>query len=244
VRALLYDGSWEGFLSGVFACFEHKPPEDATLLPAGRVQPPALFEPLGVAVCPERAARVEAGMYRLGADVPATVYKAWLSEKDGMEDDIVAALRVGFAERRNPFPSLELPFVRRAALAAKSVGHEAQRLLGLLRFTRIADDLYGADFGHDYNLLPLIGAHFHTRFPDRRLIIRDTARRIAILSDPSGWSITPLPDGPLVPLPSAEDSAALWKRYFKAIANPERLNPALQRRFVPLKYRQYITEFE
>ncbi|OHD74030.1 MAG: hypothetical protein A2177_14630 [Spirochaetes bacterium RBG_13_68_11] len=39
--------------------------------------------------------------------------------------------------------------------------------------------------------------------------------------------------------PSAED---LWRRYFAAIANPERRNPRLQRKLMPVRYREFMVE--
>jgi predicted DNA-binding helix-hairpin-helix protein len=38
---------------------------------------------------------------------------------------------------------------------------------------------------------------------------------------------------------SAED---LWRRYFAAIANPERRNPRLQRKLMPVRYREFMVE--
>ena len=35
----------------------------------------------------------------------------------------------------------------------------------------------------------------------------------------------------------------LWKTFYQAIAIEERKNPKLQRNMMPLRYREYMTEF-
>jgi len=43
---------------------------------------------------------------------------------------------------------------------------------------------------------------------------------------------------------SEEDYRRLWKQYFAVMATKERVNPKLQRQFVPIRYRQHLPEFE
>ncbi len=238
---LLYDGSWDGFLTAVFEAFVLK--GDVDIQNVDRMQEGGLFDVKVLETDRSKADRVAAGIERLGTDVSISCYSAWLSERDGIENDILCTLRLGFKEKRNPLPSREVDCVRKTALASRAVGFEAHRLKGLLRLHHIDGNLYGADFGHDYNILPLVAEHFHDRFRDQRLVIRDTKRRIAIVSDQSGWDIRPLPEGPITPLPEDGVFEELWKHYFIKISNPARINLKLQQKFVPKKYRKFLVEF-
>ena len=237
---LIYENSWAGFLCAVFAAFPLK--ESCKLSRKGDIS--FIYDSQDVITDQTRAQRVEAGMTRLGAEVSAICYRAWLSEKENIEDDILASLRRGFEVNADPFPLLMYPEVRRTVLASRHVGMEAHRFLGLTRLKHVRDDLYAADFTHDYNLLPLMGTHFADRFGDQRLIIRDIERRHALICGGGVWEIRALPNGEIPPLPEDGEFERSWRSYFEAIANPARKNLRLQMKFVPLKYRAHLTEFQ
>lgn len=239
---LVYENSWEGFLSAVFEAFKRK--DGFELARADCVCGVTLFERAEIAAHEPHARRVQRGMDRLGDAVAATAYQAWLSEKDGIENSIVMMLKRGFGENTDPLPLLMHPEIRAVVLASRHVGREAHRFLGLTRLKHVHGDLYAADFTHDYNLLPLMGEHFCARFGDQRIVIRDAARRQALVTGRGAWEIRRLPEGEIAPLPPDSMFEDLWRSYFDAIANPARKNLKLQQKFVPLKYRAHLTEFQ
>jgi len=54
----------------------------------------------------------------------------------------------------------------------------------------------------------------------------------------------PSPSVLLMPVSeSEEDIRVLWKQYFEVMAIKERVNPNLQRQFVPVRYRKHLPEF-
>lgn len=239
---LVYENCWDGFLSAVFETFLRK--DGCDLVRENRFTGESLFGSVRVKTCGTRALRIQNGMDKLGANVGATIYQAWLSERTDIENDIVKTLKRGFDEKRDPLPLLMCPEVRRVMLASRLVGHESQRFLGLTRLKHVHGDLYAADFTHDCNLLPLMGDHFCGRFGDQRIVIRDIERRQALVTGHGCWEITALPDGEIAPLPPDGEFESLWRRYFETIANPARKNLKLQQKFVPLKYRAHLTEFQ
>lgn len=240
MTVLLHDATWIGFLTAMFRAFELKD----VLISSIKNETPGLFESSLVEPDDEKALRVEKGLELLGDEVSLKVYYIFLSEIPGIENDLLEALRIGFKHKIDPFVRRENDAVRRCALAAGSVPFAAHRLMGLIRFSCLENGLYISDFSHEYNLLPLIGEHFHKRFRDQRFIIRDPKRKTAIISSASGWEIRDLPDGELPTLPDAADYERLWKGYIETIAIKERVNLKLQQHFVPKKYREYITEFK
>ena len=242
MKIVRYEPTWEGFLTGIFEIFARKK-EGIRLCPQGRESNTTLFECERLGSDPARAARVEAGLCRLGGNVTETVYNAWLSELEGIEDTIAEVLRMGFAENVNPLINRTNPSVAKLIKIANAVGWESHRMLQFVRFVCTPEGVYVADISTEYNVLTLIAGHFHGRFNDQRLIIRDVRRRAALVSDTDGWYIQALPAGPLPPLPEDGMFEDLWKNYFKIIANPARINTKLQQQFIPKRYRRFLTEF-
>ncbi|MDR0380827.1 MAG: TIGR03915 family putative DNA repair protein [Oscillospiraceae bacterium] len=239
----LYDGGWEGLLTAVFHVFAQKD-DEASLCPQRRFPGHSLFPVRTVEADPTRAGRVARGMARLSPLLPRVAYRAFLSERPEFEDALLGTLRLGFAGQTDPLPLRHVEPVRRLHRFSEDVSRELVLFMGVIRLVHAGGDLYAADIEPDTFVLPLLGRHFHGRFGTQRLIIRDRKRRLALVSTPEEWLIAALPDGPLPPLPEDRTIGDMWRAYFAAIANPARHNPALQRRFVPGRYRRHITEFQ
>ncbi len=250
---LSYENCWEGFLSAVFEVFLRK--DEAVTLQRQSddgTTGACLYPVVRVAADTARAARVAKGIAGLREQthterlffesrMPEVLYRAWLSDIRGVEDDIVQVLQLGFQSGANPLPLRQIDAVKRVNKAAIKTGGEAHRFLGYIRFVHGGEDIYMANIRPESHILPLIGAHFCQRYGDQRLIIQDVGRRQAIVSDGRRWAITQLQE--VLPLPQEGEFEVLWKRYFTIIANPARKNTRLQQQFVPLKYREFLVEF-
>lgn len=237
---LIYDGTWDGLLSAIFIAF---PRADVGIRPGVGGIEPTMFDTHAVQTNMVHAERLSKGMARLHREMPNFVYKGFLCEQPGYEDDLLHALRLGFHLQTDPFTQRQHPFVYRVCAAQNRAAGEAHRMLGLVRFVQAHDDLFLGDISPDCNILPLIGQHFHERFNKQRLILRDVRRMTAMVSTTRAWWIVELSE-PLKPLPPDKRYGTMWHSYFRAIAQPERANPHLQQHYVPLKYRKFLTEFD
>lgn len=244
---LVYDDTWEGFLSAVFEAFVRQlrgRQTGVSVVSRRLARECCLFSRQEVQTDPQKAERVSNGMRKLSPHTPERVYTVWLSEEAGIDDLLVAYLRVGFDEGIDPDINRLHPAVAKVLLMDRRVAWEAHRMLQFVRFTEAREGVYVADIRPQYRVLPLIGDHFCKRFGDQRLLIRDMSRKTVLVSDGQGWSIHTLPENePLPPLPQDGAFESLWRDYFKVIANPARKNLRLQQQFVPLKYREFLTEF-
>jgi probable DNA metabolism protein len=127
------------------------------------------------------------------------------------------------------------------------VSLEIARFLGFARFRRVGEKGYYAPVNPDADIVGLIGPHFAARFPDQALIIHDVNRDVAFWSFQGASGIADLAGlSPKARVrlstdcdPGAEE---LWRRYFTAIANPERRNPMLLRRLMPVRYREFMID--
>jgi probable DNA metabolism protein len=239
MTVLLYPSSWEGFLTAVFDGYN----SDVSIRREGSVT--SIFPERQVAPDPRKAGRVERGMASIAKDFSETVYMAWLSEREGAEDDLLALLRQCFDQKLDLRGDMRNPVVTAVQKASKQTGWERQRMLQFVRFVQTPEGIYIADIEPNSNVLALIGNHFHGRFNDQRLLIRDLRRRLVLVSQREGWFIRELDaDEEMPALPEDGLFEDLWRGYFKAIANPARINLKLQQKFVPLRYREYLTEFK
>jgi probable DNA metabolism protein len=238
---LVYQPTWEGLLTAFFEAYgksvsiRHlRDRDEITVFPVREVE-----------ADPVKAGRVERGMKKIAPDFPQTVYTAWLSERPGVEDDLLALLKLGFERKRDPRGDLTHPVVRAVNSACKQAGWEHHRMLQFVRFVQTPEGIYIADIEPNSNVLALIGDHFHGRFNDQRLLIRDLRRRLILVSQKGGWFIRELSfDEEIPPLPKDGIFEDMWRGYFQAISNPARTNLKLQQKFVPLRYREHLTEFQ
>jgi probable DNA metabolism protein len=113
-----------------------------------------------------------------------------------------------------------------------------------LRFEELEDKTLYARIAPPRNVLPLMGGHFRTRLRGENFILHDTARSIALLHREGESSLVRV-ESFETPTLSVEEASfrRLWKTFFDSVAIESRLNPALQRSHVPLKYRTYMSEF-
>lgn len=236
----LYDGTYDGFLSAVFCAF---PKKESSILRADGLEGPTLFDTVEVLTDPEKARRVTSGMKRLSGELPGGLYRAWLSELSPVDDHILAALRLGFQANRDPLLLRYHPSVKFVCGCIQKVDWEVERMLQFVRFVDTGG-VFVADVEPQFDILPLIANHFHMRFGAQRILIRDLHRRRAVVSGEDGWFIAELTEPELQPVQGTGEFEELWQRYFKAIANQARLNPKLQQKFVPLRYRPHLTEFQ
>jgi probable DNA metabolism protein len=243
---LIYTPTWEGFLTAVFEAFDRgRKGGIFSIRRPNSMNTYSLFPSEQITPDPIRAERVERGMKRLKPDLAETLYMAWLSEVDGMEDDILTLLKIAFERKIDPRPNLTHPAIKAVTRAERKTAWERQRMLQFVRFVQAPDGIYVSDIEPDCDVLALIGEHFHLRFNDQRFLIRDLRRRLILVSETVGWFISKLsPDEKLPDLPRDGAFEELWRGYFHAISNPARQNLKLQQKFIPLRYREHLTEFK
>jgi probable DNA metabolism protein len=243
---IYYQPTWEGFLTAVFEAFDRERAGTACSIrhPRHRDET-SLFPAEEVETDTAKAVRVELGMARLARDLAETVYMAWLSEIDGVEDSILAFLKYAFDKNADPRADLVHPAVKAVDKAQRKTAWERQRMLQFVRFVSAPEGVYVSDIEPGCNVLALIGEHFHRRFNDQLFLIRDLKRRLILVSDGACWFIRELLTSEEIPvLPKDGAFEDLWRGYFHAVSNPARQNLKLQQKFVPLKYREHLTEFQ
>ena len=249
---LLYDGSFEGFLSAVFEATRSRLGE-VRIVARARYRPGLLDAVREVDSWAEYAQRVWLGIeVRGGTELAAMVHGAFLSELEGIETVLWQYLRKLFADPSGAFGRNVLDeHVHAVFAAAQKVQHEAHRFQGLVRFAAASDGSLFAVIAPEHNILERLAPHFCSRFPNeawmiadsrRGLCLRHQAGEIQLLScDPS---VLPRNAPEVAGLASPEDESfrALWLAYYDAVNIRERANPRLLARLLPRKYWKYLPE--
>jgi len=136
------------------------------------------------------------------------------------------------------------PDAREVYGAADKVRHEIARLRGFLRFAPGGDGVYVARCAPDHFVLPALGGYFRKRFGGAPWGIIDEKRGIRLSYVPGGVPRL-LPAGAGAAKPAAGDGwEELWRGYLGAVSNGDRQNRSLQAKFMPRRYREYLTEGE
>jgi probable DNA metabolism protein len=247
-----YDHSFEGFLTLVFDCFEHKLFPEKIL--RSSLQQPYLFPSEYTVVADEqKARRVWTGLHkRISATSCQMLYYAFLSEENSIENKLLSYIRKAFELKRNNEYNFGDETVLAISKISTKVSHEANRIKMFVRFQKTGDDMYFASFDPQYNVLPLVTEHFENRFADQQWIIYDTRRNYGFyynLNKTSEINFIESPANRENGAINAEAMAAdeqefqnLWKNYFSNLCIKERINPKLHVKLLPKRYWKYLIE--
>lgn len=236
----IYDNSFNGFLTAVFWAYKD---EKAEIKSEKTFDNLSFFETFDVNTEEKLYKRVWDGLNGISREFLYDVYYAFLSDT-ACENDILAYIRKGFLEGNKIRGCYNIDTVKKIMVLRNKVAFESHRIKGLLRFAKLKDNIYIGDITPDHDIITILAPHFALRLAQQKWIIRDLKRKTAAVYDKGSWGITELSDEQLIKAAANDEFETLWKEYFKNIAIKERINPKLQRKFVPVRYRGNMLEFE
>lgn len=151
--------------------------------------------------------------------------------------------------RGHLFDLLTNDFVHQCFTLAKSAGNERQHLIQFLRFHELDNGILYAKVGPKYNLLTFIMPHFADRLPMENFMIYDDYRNFFAVH-PAGkqWYLIQGDElnGPVERWQYSEEEnnyQELFRCFCHSIAIKERENRRLQQNMMPLRFQEYMTEF-
>ena len=240
---LLYDSSFEGFLTAVFITFERRYSQ-VIITPESRHTPTLWDEEERVYTDPTKAQRVLKRIKTIwGTEGVTIVLQAFLSEETRIENHLLEAIRlmIQYSEA-NVLENYGHEAIAHIRKAAKSVGREVHRVKEFVRFEQVGT-LYFAKIVPQYDVLPLVILHFKARFSDQEWILFDPDRAYGFYYDlKEVISFTPTDKNFGKTAQLSDDYEQLWKTYFQHINISERKNTRYQLRNMPKRYWQYLPE--
>ena len=244
---LRYDGSLSGFLCLLGRAIKERLAATAIIRCQQQATVDLFNSELQIDTDPDWAATVAEGLKkRLGKKFMTTLAQALFSEEEGIELDLLLFTRRGLHDGRSILSQLADPLIKRVDAAALRTARERHRLLGLLRFSKLADNSYLARLIPRTNVVPLLGSHFAKRLGDQRWLILDDKRKIGVLGEKQHWQVLEQVGitKELTLHENEQQIANLWRGFYRSISNPDRHNPKLRQQFMPKHYWQYLTELQ
>lgn len=257
---VLYEPSFEGWLSAVFYVYTNKLQDDESLqLIAHDCYIPSLIaQATSVATDADNAERVLIKLHKLlGRSGMRNILWGFLSEKAHIGTTLFQVIKYAIDyPSRHIMQDLGNLNVLELVQTVKSVSREKHRMEAFVRFEHTTDNIYFARVEPDFNVLPLIGEHFRQRYQDQHWAIYDVARGYGIYYDKSKstpsrpaalQTITDL-DGAVLRNPASihsEDEQRyqkFWQGYFTNVNIKERKNSRLHKQYLPQRYWKYLSE--
>lgn len=247
-----YDGTFEGFLTCIFDCYNRKSfPVD--ICSREGEQKNMFSNKQDIQSDPVKAERVWRGILKKLTDRnKQIVFYSFLSEEQGIEMKIYRFVRRLFSSAFNIETDYGDSDVLYLMQTAQKVKKEAMRMLQFVRFQHTSEGLYFCGIEPRYDVIPMVINHFQKRFADQSWLLYDVKRNYGILYGKDKVDEVVLTDKKFNSLngkanPSLLDESEdfyrkLWQSYFTHINIEERKNLRLQLQHMPRRFWKYLPE--
>lgn len=247
-----YDKTFQGLLCAIFDAYKLKRFPDA-LLTEGDIAPMFTEYEHQVETVNGKYDRVSAVLQKkLSKFALNQLMCVWFSELPDREMLIFRYIRKVLDTKSSIETNFADPDVLTVKQLAKKVAHERHYIMMFVRFNKTADDIYFSPVAPRYNVLPLVTEHFKDRFANQKWAIYDEKRAYGYYYDLHHITEISLHDAEDFLVNNrvnekymAEDEKQfmqMWQHYFKSLTIKERINPKLQKQFMPKRFWQYLPE--
>ena len=247
---LLYDGSFEGLLTCIFIIFEERL-NDFSIEKKVEATTELFGDHQDVFTDSIKADRVWTGFKKNSTkNQQQQILKVFLSEIKGMENTLATYFINSFTIKKHRGNDYSNPTILKISQVAKMVGREKHRMEAFVRFQHTIEDEYVAYVEPDFNVLPLISAHFKDRYADQKWLIYDVKRSYGIQYNLREVKLVTI-DMLTKPQPKIHSNLLsseelkyqkLWNTYFEKVNIASRKNTKLHVQHIPLRYWKYLTE--
>lgn len=249
----LHDGSLEGLLTAVARAVKSAGAVGGIY--AEREYSPGLFDRLvPVTTDRELAYRLFRYLRNLGGSAARFAVNGFLSEDREVGLHLYHMIRECLARGGRATELYSHDSIRYLEQISRRVNLEAHRLIGLIRFRVLAEDILYGPFEPDCNVIGYCARHFLDRLRHERWLLHDIRRDLAFFWDREELKtieIDPaftshlhrhgeVPDDHLTT--DERCYQELWKSFHTVIANKDRENRRLQNQLMPRRYWKYLIE--
>lgn len=178
-KILIYDGSFNGFLSTVFRVFEEKI-QVADIQRNREIQKGLFSEAITVFTQMDKARRVWNSIQNKNNAAIKSIYFAFLSETKGIELMLYQYIRSMYANpSEDPIDGIS-EIILKIQQHSRMVAREKHRIEAIATFEISKDQIYFSNVAPGFDVLPLISKHFRSKFQGQEFIIYDEKRKYAI----------------------------------------------------------------
>ena len=239
---LLYDGSFEGFLSLVYEVYYKK----LKVIKIYKTLPNEIIfeEILEVSTDDEKCQKVlKAIKAKFPKQILEKILNIFMCDTREFELELLEYIKIGFKDIEQ-LHNINNSSVFYLNNLEKELFKNVHKMYAFVRFQELEDSTLYAKLECKFNVIYFLAKHFLKRFNNQNFIIHDINRKLAFIKIEENYSIQDVAffDEPIYSS-NEEKFQKLWKRFFKGVTIEERLNLKLQQQLVPLIYRTYMSEF-
>ncbi len=239
----LYDGSFEGFLCALHRSYTHKCiPEN---LSSDRTSITLLSEVQEIYTDLTMAKSISKRMkYHFPKKILERIFHVFLCDDMPRELELLLYIRMGFKDL-SLLENISHSIIYAIEGYQKRIFSTIHKMYAFIRFEVLEDGMLYAKIAPPCNVLPLIGRHFVKRFGNEYFIIHDIKRGIIVVWNGKSLEIhTVVGVNEPVQHRNEHKYQKLWKTFFEHVSIESRTNPKVQRNYVPIFYRDLMTEFQ
>lgn len=250
MKILVCEDSLEGIFTAIYEAYELKCIPEETYIQVSEEANYQLFaEYISIDTNVEKAQKVANTLHgRFGIKDYEDICYVVSSHDTEKGQAVYQTIANGLKGRKGGslFDDLTKPYVLKAMELRRNVWHEAHHYMGFVRFEEMAKGVLFAKVSPKNHILNYLAAHFSDRLPGENFVIGDMGRKIFAVHPRMGewylvwgdsigetnWSTEEL------------EYQELFRCFCNSIAIKERKNIKLQKNLLPLRFREYMTEFE
>ncbi|MCM1145850.1 MAG: TIGR03915 family putative DNA repair protein [Blautia sp.] len=188
---------------------------------------------------------------RLGEEVYLDICRALATEEADKGEAVYRTVVDGITQGsgRKVLGHLTNPYVERVFRMARTTANEVHRMMEFIRFQELERGVLFSRIAPGCNVMPFIMPHFADRLPREDFLIYDEKRNLYGVH-PAGkeWYLVSdtgeLAEGMFQMSEKEEQYQELFTRFCKTIAIKERRNARLQQQMLPLRFQEYMVEFQ
>lgn len=244
------EDSLESIFTAIYQAYAEKRDHSDTVLSLSP-EPMLFAEHVRVTPDVEKARRVIRTLQRrFGENDYLSLCAALASEHQEKAQAVYRTVADGLRRDAGPghlFDNLADPWVNMAFSLGRGAGREIQHLQGFVRFQELESGVLYSVIGPKNNVLTFLMPHFADRLPQENFVIYDEKRNFFGVH-PSGrdWYLLCGEDAVQPDLRLSEQERQyreLFRHFCRTIAIRARQNLPLQKSMLPLRFREYMTEF-
>nr|WP_277935289.1 TIGR03915 family putative DNA repair protein [Parablautia muri] len=247
------EDSLEGVFTGIYDAYLKKKPHEQIHICVGEEENYRLFAVYETCLPDaKKTASVARTIVReFGQEAYLSICRALASREMDKGEAVYKAVVAGFAmkNKKELMGNLSNPYIHRVFEMARFTANEAHYHVEFLRFKELENGILYAVIGPKNNVLTFIVPHFADRLPLENFVIHDEKRDIyAVHPAKKDWYLVCGDEETGRPERRCSDGerkySELFSCFFHTIAIKERESYGLQRNMLPIRYREYMTEFQ
>ncbi|MCH5250929.1 MAG: TIGR03915 family putative DNA repair protein [Lachnospiraceae bacterium] len=252
-KYLICEDSIEGIFTGIYDAYALRESHEHLHIQVGEEENLRLFAQY-VHIVPDSVKTVKVAetlRKRFGEETYFDICRAIAAEDSRKGEAVYKSIVVGLSQGggKRVLENLANPNIELVFRLARNTANESYRFLEVVRFKESKEGILFSKIGPKCNVIPFIMPHFSDRLPMENFIIYDDIRNIYGVH-PAGkdWYIVSDTEKSIENLLEMSEKECEYQELFTmfcdTIAIKERKNPKLQQQMLPLRFQEYMVEFE